>query len=354
MSKESIVRTLQRALPLLVLLSVCGLSTLAQNSQSNEAFSAGSGGAYDASVCDDPRIAIDAQQRNATPYRDSTPTGVPDPLATALKDLAQKYDNSNIDSPIPCVNAPGVVFLVPTDRVGELTQLLGEMEASQPGGDTYSSGDNNGSQGQPGGTPTTGGGGTPSGGTPPSATNLNPCEPNYDMSTPAGRAAAMQNAAQTQYACCMYRRAHNPDLAPCTPVLVAQVPQKYEPGKPLTSTLTETRLYGKGQTSVPGKKNGKTVIMPIPLNFDIGKKFPRQGVGYVNPDPVYNSATGNEPDPYVVLIHGSLNKTETAFTVTSIDFTPAAQKTYGVGKSYTFPAGKQPTVNLSEYQANIN
>jgi hypothetical protein len=349
-SKEDITRNLQRALLVLVLAQVCSHVALAQN---NEALSSGSGGAYDASVCNDPTIAINAQQQSATPYRDATPTGQPDPLLAALYDLAQKYDNSNIDEASVCLHASGVVFMVPTNRVGELTQLLGEIEASEPGGDTYNASDKNGSGGQPGGTPAVGGGTPPSGGPSASAINVNPCEPNYDMNNPAGRAAAVQNAPQTKYACCVYLRAHNPDLAPCTPLLVAQAPPNYEPWKPLTSSLTESRLHGKGQTSVPGKKNGKTVTMPVPLNFDIGKKFPRTGIGYVDPDPVWNNATGDEPDPYVVLVHGSLNKTETVFTVTSIDFTSLAQKTYGVGKSYAFPAGKQPMVNLSEYQANV-
>jgi len=346
MSKESIVRTLRRALLVLVLASVCGHLAWAQNTQDNKALSAGSGGTYDASACNDPKIAINAQQQNATPYRDSTPTGEPDPLGAALYDLAQKYDDDNIDKASVCLHASGVVFMVPTDRVGELTQLLGEIEASQPGGDTYNASDNKGSGDQPGGTPTTGGGTTPSEGTPASAANVNPCEPNYDMSTPAGRAAAMQNAAQTQYACCMYRRAHNPDLAACTPVLVAQVPQNPEPGITLHGGTTENRWRGEGQTSVTGVKNGKKVVLPIHLSVNIGEGFPLQGIGYVDQD-------HDDPNPYVMLTHGSVNKTRTVFTVTSVEFTPLAQ-TYGVGKSYTFPAGKQPTVNLSEYQANIN
>lgn len=148
MSKENIIRTLQRALLVLVLTLVCIHEAWAQNNQNS---SAGSGGAYDASVCDDPTIAINAQQQNATPYRDSTPTGQQDPLWAALYDLAQKYDDSNIDEAGVCLHASGVVFMVPTDRVGELTQLLGEIEASEPGGDTYSASDNNGSGGQPSG-----------------------------------------------------------------------------------------------------------------------------------------------------------------------------------------------------------
>ncbi len=43
-----------------------------------------------------------------------------------------------------------------------------------------------------------------------------PCEPNYDMSTPAGRAAAQANAAQTMAACNAYRCQHNPELAVCS------------------------------------------------------------------------------------------------------------------------------------------
>lgn len=42
-----------------------------------------------------------------------------------------------------------------------------------------------------------------------------PCHPNYNMSTPAGRAAAQQNAARDQQACNDERCKHNPNLPFC-------------------------------------------------------------------------------------------------------------------------------------------
>jgi hypothetical protein len=101
-----------------------------------------------------------------------------------------------------------------------------------------------------------------------------------------------------------------------------------------------------GRTSITVKKNGKKLVLPIPLNIDVGEGFPLQGIGYVDQDP-------DDPDPNVMKTFGTLNKTRTIFTVTSVNFTPLAQTTYGVGTSYTFPVGKQPTVSLAQYQANI-
>jgi hypothetical protein len=218
------MRTLQRVLLALSLALLCGSAGWAQNNQNKENTSASAGGAYDPSPCDDPRIATNEAAQKATAYRDSTPTGEPDPLAAALNSLAQQYDNSNIDKASECLHASGVVFMVPDNLVGQVTVLVGEIEASEPGGASGNTPGNEGSPGQSGGVAggtapvsggtSAGGGSTANGGVTASGT---PCEPNYDMSTAAGQAAAMQNAAQTQYACCEYRLAHNPELAPCTP-----------------------------------------------------------------------------------------------------------------------------------------
>jgi len=349
------MRTLQRALLVFVLAPVPGHIAWAQSNQSNGNLSAGSGGAYDASVCNDPTIAINAQQQNATPYRDATPTGQPDPLAAALYDLAQKYDLPFINRAGVCLHASGVVFMVPTDRVGELTQLIGEIDASQPRGDTYSSGDNNGSPGQPGGTPTTGGGATPN---PAPVTGGPPA--NYSpMPGPAGGIGYVPGP-NPRIAGGGYNYCNNGPGARLPPGCICNNPAPLPPpppppaGQPLQGNLTATRMYGTGTTSVLGNKNGKTVTMKIPLNIDLGAGFPRQGMGTLVQGPVWNSATGWEPDPNIVKFDGSLNPSGTIFTIKTIYFTPGAKSTYGVGDSYTFPAGKQPAVNLSPYQSNVS
>jgi len=79
----------------------------------------------------------------------------------------------------------------------------------------------------------TGGGGQPDG--PTSSTGnyrrqiappaYDPCHPNYNMSTAAGRAAAQQNAAQDQQACNDERCKHNPGLPFCGgPTTTVNVP----------------------------------------------------------------------------------------------------------------------------------
>jgi len=218
------MRAFQRTLLVLILTPVCGHVAWAQNNQNNETFSAGSGGAYDASVCNDPQIPIEAAEQKATPYHDPNWNTPGDPLAEALNALAQKYPNSNINRAGACEHAPGVVFMVPNNLVPQVTTLIAQIEASQPGGDVYSGSGNKTPSGEPSGSGPVGGGTSPNGGPPvnggtatnggPAASGT-PCEPNYDMSTPAGRAAAMQNAAQTKQACDEYRCKHNPELSIC-------------------------------------------------------------------------------------------------------------------------------------------
>src|SRR5579871_662996 len=179
-------------------LLLCGSVAWAQGA---ETFSAGEGGVYDASVCNDPRIAVLAKQQKATPYHDPNWNTPGDPLKEAVDILAQEYDNSNINRAGACANAPGVVYMVPTNLVPEVTKLVGQIETVEFGG---AGAGNNGTGGTlPGGTPA---GGTPVGGTPsrgqpaPGGTNGGPGNrggptngrggPNYDdtprMPGPAG------------------------------------------------------------------------------------------------------------------------------------------------------------------------
>jgi hypothetical protein len=134
--------------------------TFAAGSGSSGSTSAGPGGAYDASVCNDPRIPILAAQQHATPYHDPNWNTPGDPLEGALEILAQKYNNSNIDNAGACAHAPGVVYMVPTNLIPEVTKLIGQIETIESGG-----GGNNNAKG---GTPSSG---QPSGG--PSGTNRN-------------------------------------------------------------------------------------------------------------------------------------------------------------------------------------
>jgi hypothetical protein len=242
------MRIFQRVLLASALMLLCGHAASAQTS---ETFSAGSGGAYDASVCNDPSIASMAAQQNAVPYHDPNWNTPGDPLKASLDYLAQKYDNNHINRAGACEHAPGVVYMVPKNLVGEVTQLIGEIEATQPGGDAFNGSADKNSSGQPGGKPSTGTNGGPTGsngGPLASGTSTNPCEPNYDMSTPAGRAAAAQMAAQTKQACDEFRCQHNPQLSICTTVVVqpppctpsATVACKQGTGKPLTAKADNT------------------------------------------------------------------------------------------------------------------
>jgi hypothetical protein len=63
---------------------------------------------------------------------------------------------------------------------------------------------------------TDGGGGAPLTG------SYDPCEPNYDMSTAAGRAAAQANAAKDGAACLEERCKHNPQLTGCSTAVTLQ------------------------------------------------------------------------------------------------------------------------------------
>ena len=133
--------------------------------QSVETFSAGSnstsagpGGQYDASVCNDPRIPVLAAQQKATPYHDPNWNTPGDPLKEALDILAQKYNNNKINGAGACAHAPGVVFMVPTNLVPEVTKLIGQIISIQSGGQSGGGGNNNttdgtSSSGQPGGGP---------------------------------------------------------------------------------------------------------------------------------------------------------------------------------------------------------
>src|ERR1700722_1393961 len=117
-SRRRNVRIFWRAL---LLFSLCAVFVGAGWAQNVETFSAGSGansagpgGEYDASVCDDPQIPILAAQQKATPYHDPNWNTPGDSLREALQILAQEYNNNNIDSAGACAHAPGVVFMVPT------------------------------------------------------------------------------------------------------------------------------------------------------------------------------------------------------------------------------------------------
>jgi hypothetical protein len=329
------MRILQRALPAISVALLCGHLASAQNSQSNETFSAGAGGAYDPSVCNDNvRIAENDAALKSTAYHDPTPAGngVTSPLRAALNELAQKTGNPQVNNASVCLGAPGVIYFVPTNLVGQVTQLLEQEKAGQPGGDTYNGSGNNTPPGQTGGK--SGGGGSGGGGGP--GINDTPPRPG-----PAGGAG--------------YKASSNPcidvkDYNYCNNGPGAWLPENCicdnSAGITLHGGTTVTRWRGVGRTSITVKKNGKKLVLPIPLNIDVGEGFPLQGIGYVDQDP-------DDPDPNVMKTFGTLNKTRTVFTVTSVNFTPLAQTTYGVGTSYTFPVGKQPTVSLAQYQANI-
>jgi hypothetical protein len=167
------MRTLRHALLGLLLGSIpvllCGGAAWAQG---QETFSAGDGGAYDASVCNDPSIPIMAAQQHATPYHDPNWNTPGDPLREALGILAQKYNNPDINRAGACEHAPGVVYMVPTNLIPEVTKLIGQIETTQPGGNNIGSGGTpstgqqggpNGTNrnGQPAGGRTNGGNGTP-------------------------------------------------------------------------------------------------------------------------------------------------------------------------------------------------
>lgn len=159
----------------LLLFSLCAVFVGAGWAQNVETFSAGSGansagpgGEYDASVCDDPQIPILAAQQKATPYHDPNWNTPGDPLQEALQILAQEYNNNSIDRAGACAHAPGVVFMVPTNLIPQVTKLIGQIVSIQNGGQNggQSGGGNNGSGGTPSqGQPITGGangvGGTP-------------------------------------------------------------------------------------------------------------------------------------------------------------------------------------------------
>jgi hypothetical protein len=108
------MRAFQRTPLVLILAPVYGHVAWAQNNQNNETFSAGAGGAYDPSVCNDPKIAVNAAAQKATPYHDATPTGQPDPLLAALSYLGQKDGLPYLNRASVCLHAPGVVFMVRT------------------------------------------------------------------------------------------------------------------------------------------------------------------------------------------------------------------------------------------------
>jgi hypothetical protein len=65
---------------------------------------------------------------------------------------------------------------------------------------------------------------------------VDPCHPTYDMSTPQGRSAAQQSAAQTKQACDEERCKHNPELEVCSgpppPYPVANKPRPLTPSAP--------------------------------------------------------------------------------------------------------------------------
>jgi hypothetical protein len=157
------MRTFQRAVLALSLVLVYGRAGWAQTN--NETFSAGAGGGYDASDCNDPQIAVIAKQQNATPYYDHNWNAPGDSLVAVLRYLSQKYNDGNIDHASACANAPGVVFFVPNNRVAEVTTLIGQIEASQPGGAAGANGNGSGNtptSGQPGQSGGSGGSSGPS------------------------------------------------------------------------------------------------------------------------------------------------------------------------------------------------
>ena len=101
------------------------------------------------------------------------------------------------------------------------------VSATGRNGEVFSGGAN-GSGGTlgPSGGPSSVGGSTASTGNyrrQPVQVPADPCHPNYNMSTAAGRAEAAQNAPQDQQACNEERCKHNPELSFCT-TIVAQVP----------------------------------------------------------------------------------------------------------------------------------
>lgn len=154
------MRNFQRALLAFGLAFFCAGPGWAQANV--ETFSAGSGGAYDASDCNDPSIATHAQQLNAVPYHDPNWNTPGDPLVATLRYLSKKYNDDDIDHAYACAHAPGVVFFVPTNRVAEVTKLIGQIEANVPGGTNNGAGGTP-SSGQLGGTGANGGPGGPGG-----------------------------------------------------------------------------------------------------------------------------------------------------------------------------------------------
>src|ERR1700728_4193931 len=115
-----------RRVPLALALSFLCVQLVSAQTESKP-LSAGPGGQFDASVCDDPRIAIDAAQENATPFYDPVVGAANNPLLDVLQALAEKDDNYNIDRAGVCLHAPGAVFLVPDGVVGEVLQLMAEI-----------------------------------------------------------------------------------------------------------------------------------------------------------------------------------------------------------------------------------
>jgi len=175
-----------RRVPLALALSFLCVQLVSAQTESKP-LSAGPGGQFDASVCDDPRIAIDAAQENATPFYDPVIGAANNTLLDVLEALAEKDDNYNIDRAGACLHAPGEVFLVPNGVVGEVLQLMAEIAVNGNGGGNGGSNSGNGNRlsggtsasgGNPnGGGPPAGGYSIPTPGPPVPAGAANPCLP---------------------------------------------------------------------------------------------------------------------------------------------------------------------------------
>jgi hypothetical protein len=171
-----------------------------------ETFAGGDGDVFDASPCRDPGLAQAAARRNATPFRDTG--GRSSPLAAALGYLARKYRDPEIDRAGVCMRAPGVVYLVPANRVAELRGMLRQMQAGTTQRITPQ-GSGASQYGVTVGRP------PPPGPRLAPTAQTDPCATDYDMNTAAGRAEYFRTEPERRRACDARRCQHNPQLEVC-------------------------------------------------------------------------------------------------------------------------------------------
>jgi hypothetical protein len=304
---------------------------------------------YDPSPCNDPQIAVAEQQQNAKAYRDPTFGPEVTPLRAAVNYLAQKYNNYNINRAGACSHAPGVIFLVPNNLVGELNQTIDQIKSnSAPVPETFSGSSNPDTPNTPETPITSGPQGVPGTNIPWSPVNgYDPCHDysGLNMNTPEGRAAAAKRC--TDGLC-----PHNPDLERCKekttntpppqpfPQPVLTQPRKpltsgTDANKPLSGNAAKYNLEGVKEVTVTLTVNHKPTPQTFKLDLSIGPGFPRNGNGVVQ-SRMYDSIKGYVPDPNVKQYVGDIDDGQSEFRVKRIVFTDTAAKRYGQ-KQYNFP-----------------